>query len=142
MTVYRLVYSHSSNCRNRDQNSISVQRITHRQPSLYRHISYTVHIPQIVLWLHQRSKASVVVYTTYTTCLTTAMVYGCYTLVITAIYRGLWSNYMYSYVQLELNTVSHLCNKIDTLFPTMTHYSIQSILAILELERIQYKTDY
>ena len=24
----------------------------------------------------------------------------------------------------------------------MTHYSIQSILAILELERIQYKTDY
>ena len=34
-----------------------------------------------VLWLHQRSKASVVVYTTYTTCLTTAMVYGSYTLV-------------------------------------------------------------
>ena len=70
----------------------------------------------LVLWLHQRSKASVVVYTTYTTCLTTAMVYGCYTLVYNSHIPWL---VVKLHVQLELNTVSHLCNKIgffDTLF--------------------------
>ncbi len=64
--------------------------------------------------LHQRSKVSVVVYTTtYTTCLTTAMVYGSYTLVYNCHIPWL---VVKLHVQLELNTVSHLCNKIDTLF--------------------------
>ena len=34
----------------------------------------------VVLWLSQRSKALVIVHITYTTAVTTAMVYGSYTL--------------------------------------------------------------